>query len=97
MRYTLFRSSLLGLVFLVAEVEADIGRNHDKIGEIEPESQIKGLGEELGAKAADIAEENEKHKGQALSLGRLGADRLNDGEGPGYAEADDHQGFQNAS
>ena len=97
MRYTLFRSSLLGLVFLVTEIEADIGGNHNEIGEIEPESQIKGMGEELGAQAADIAKENEKHKGQAFALGRFGADRLNNGQRPGYAEADDHQGFENTS
>ena len=88
------RSSFSLFNGFVAEVKADIGGNHNEVGPIEPESQVKGTGHELSDKAADIAKLNKDHEQQALALGGTGAHRTDDGKGPLNAERNNHNGLK---
>lgn len=96
-RKLLLRTGLSLFDTLVAEVEADIGGDHNKIGPIEPEGQVKGAGHKLGDKATHIAELNENHKQQALALGGAGAVGTHDRQRPRNTKRHNHKGFKNTS
>ncbi len=93
----LLRSSFFLLDGFVAEVQADIGSNHNEVGPIEPEGQVKGAGHKLGDEATDVTKLDEDHEEQALALGRAGAHRTDDGQRPRNTKRNDHNGLKDTS
>ena len=96
----------LGFSFLietvVADVHADVGTDHQEVEHIEDQNVPLlcerchvCLIDELGRDARDVAEEDQTQKHQAFALCGSTLIGFEDVDGPGNAEADDHNDFKN--
>ena len=77
----------------VPEVEYHFGKHQTAVGDIEPDDMIE-LTDQFKDDAGDITNENQGNENDALSLNRLGANRLGDGKRPAAAKADQHHGLE---
>ena len=86
---------------LVSEIKRDVDRDLNGIQNIEEEAEeeqeagraVDGL-HDLAGNAAEIADQQEDLKKQALALGRAGDQRFADGDRPRQAEAENRQRFK---
>ena len=87
---------------VVADVHADVGTDHQEVEHIEDQNVPLlcerchvCLIDELGRDARDVAEEDQTQKHQAFALCGSTLIGFEDVDGPGNAEADDHNDFKN--
>ena len=90
------RRELLGLAVvdgLVAKVHDQIEHDGADVDKIHDQDIVDGAGNQLGADAAEVAEEDQQDKGQTGAGCGTGFVGLVGIHGPGHTEADQHDGF----
>ena len=80
---------------MVPDPQQDVDGHHTGIDDIEDERQIIVFQHDLGCDAAEIADQDKAAEKDALPAGAFADPHAPDGQRPGDAEAQDHNGLKN--
>jgi hypothetical protein len=78
--------------------DEDVGEDEEGIGEVEPGDEFEGLvggpgAADFGGDSCEVTEADEDHENKTFSGGLAEPEGIDDIDGPGEPETEEHEGF----